>query len=246
MAKRENWFKHDIDSRLGLKMMAYLDRFGAYGYGLFWIIIETLYRTEGHRLAKGSKIYQVLARGGGTKQVQAAIEFAIELGLFEATDDHFWSPRVLDELKIKAEKFQEFSAKRAAAGQLGGLAKASKALAKGSKASERRGEERRLDINTPLPPKGGFDDPKANEALIEWREYRKQMGKKLTQKSEEQIIKKYSAKPLEFVAIVEQSIESGWQGLFPLKNGAAPRKAQNVINEERSLATMNKMLGELK
>ena len=138
MARRENWFKHDIDSRLGLKMSAFLSDFGAEGYGIFWIIVETLYRTEGHRLAKDSKTYHVLENCSKSKLALAVIEKAIELGLFEASKDWFWSPRVLEELGKQAEHYQDIKAKRIAAGQLGGLAKA-------SKASQIRSDQSRLD-----------------------------------------------------------------------------------------------------
>jgi len=144
MARRENWFKHDLDSRMGLKMAAFFEEVGAEGYGLFWLIIETLYRTDGHRLANSSKTWQMLAIFGKASKVENVVNRLIELGLFELANGHFFSPRVLEELKIKDEKYQDFSDKRAVAGRAGGLAKA-------SKASERRSDQIRSNTNISLP-----------------------------------------------------------------------------------------------
>ena len=85
-------------------------------------------------------------------------------------------------------------------------------------------------------------------SVTEWVNYRKSIGKKLSKVTIERLIKKQAQDPELFSRSVEHSIESGYQGLFPPSGSASsqPRKAQNVINEERSLATMNKMLSEIK
>lgn len=130
MARRENWFKHDIDSRLGLKMAALFSELGAEGYGVFWIIIETLYRIEGNRLAKASITWQNLELATKSKKVEAVASRCFQLGLFEHDSTSFWSPRVISEIGKQEQHYQELKAKRMAAGQLGGLAKASKASQK--------------------------------------------------------------------------------------------------------------------
>lgn len=152
MARRENWLKHDIDSRLGLKMDEFFREHGFFGYGFFWVLIETLYRAEGHRLANSSKTKQSLAKGSNVKQISILLEKLFELGLLEFNDEYIWSPRVNFELKLEVAHQAEISQKRSEAGQLGGLAKKA-AVAKGSKRKQKvakpsktdRGEERRGD-----------------------------------------------------------------------------------------------------
>jgi transcriptional regulator of heat shock response len=55
------------------------------------------------------------------------------------------------------------------------------------------------------------------EVWSEWVAYRKEQGKKLTDRSVKLQIKELSGDIPNHVAIIEQSIRNGWTGLFPLK-----------------------------
>lgn len=61
------------------------------------------------------------------------------------------------------------------------------------------------------------------EAWNEWVAYRKEQGKKLTERSVKLQIKKLSEDINNHVAIIEQSIRNGWTGLFPLKANSQQR-----------------------
>ena len=65
------------------------------------------------------------------------------------------------------------------------------------------------------------DDPELNEALITFAEHRKNLKKPLTERGMELIIKKLNNLTFstnEQIEILNQSIENGWQGVFPLKD----------------------------
>lgn len=61
------------------------------------------------------------------------------------------------------------------------------------------------------------------EAWNEWVAYRKEQGKKLTERSVKLQIKELSGDIPNHVAIIEQSIRNGWTGLFPLKANSQQR-----------------------
>lgn len=64
------------------------------------------------------------------------------------------------------------------------------------------------------------DDPELNEALIAFVKHRKNLRKPLTDEGVELIVKKLNKMTFsvhEQIEILNQSIEQGWQGIFPLK-----------------------------
>ena len=75
-----------------------------------------------------------------------------------------------------------------------------------------------------------FENEKFREIWETYREHRKEIKHKLTPKAEQMALNKLAkmAKNVEdAIAIVEQSIANGWQGLFPLKNNQYNRKQQS-------------------
>jgi hypothetical protein len=67
--------------------------------------------------------------------------------------------------------------------------------------------------------------PGMAEAWRDWVEHRKQKRTPLTQVAIQRQIEFLRKQP-DPVAVVEQSLVSGWTGLFPLKGGAQPRKPE--------------------
>jgi hypothetical protein len=86
-------------------------------------------------------------------------------------------------------------------------------------------------VKTPLPPKAiipfeiaHFSSPKFTETWVTWEEYRRQLKKPLTMIGKQrQLLKLWNYSAETAIAMLEQSMENGWQGIFELKgNGAAP------------------------
>ena len=66
-------------------------------------------------------------------------------------------------------------------------------------------------------------------ALNDWIDYRKEIKKPLKSMSIDRIIKKLSQHSQETQeAMVEQSIENGWQGLFDVKKQAQPDRCDKT------------------
>lgn len=86
--------------------------------------------------------------------------------------------------------------------------------AAGASASDsKRRRQRQTPESMPLPDE--LDTPEARTALDEWRQHRREKRKPLTPTAERKLLDEWSVKgAARFVAAVNHSITSGWQGLF--------------------------------
>ena len=124
-------------------------------------------------------------------------------------------------------------------------------------------EEKRIYKNkskgdTPLPPpSSGFCFPekwgdRAKASFEKWVAYRKALRKPLKPQSYQAQINHYADNPRLFAALVDRAELNGWQGLneqIPLEtknedSKNAPRKSQNIINQERSIDAMKQIMEE--
>jgi hypothetical protein len=151
----EHWFKHDINSRAGLKMTAFLAKHGALGYGLFWIITEEMYRAPGHGIAKNGKLWQsiALAMRCDVCDVCDIRDTLCDLELWFCDDGFVYSYRVNEATTERNVRSQELSEKRREAGRRGNEKrwaanrKSSQTVANVARLDKKRVEEKR-DHNT--------------------------------------------------------------------------------------------------
>lgn len=115
--KAENWIKWDLDSRLGLRMSAYFADHGTNGYGFFLFLVEILYRADGNRLPHANmQTYAKLCKIMQT-DANAYMGSLLEIGLLLSDGEHFWSPRVNEEISLRKLQKSEISEKRRAAAE---------------------------------------------------------------------------------------------------------------------------------
>jgi len=76
------------------------------------------------------------------------------------------------------------------------------------------------------------------KAFSEFREHRKQIKKPLTALAEKKLLDRLAKSPSEAVAMIEQSIENGWQGVFELKThghsaarSSPPKPSDKRVNQ---------------
>lgn len=126
MARGENWFKHDVDSRLVPSMQLFISKVGAEGYGFFWAVIEEMYRTNKpeQTLTSANKVGQNLQIP--KERILFILDAAVEMGLWEQRGDILYSKRADLEIQKTEEKRKNISELRAAAGQKSGQARKSK------------------------------------------------------------------------------------------------------------------------
>lgn len=84
-------------------------------------------------------------------------------------------------------------------------------------------------------------------ALLDFERHRKKLHAPLTEKALELILKKlgqFRAQGMDPIRVIEQSIECGWRGLFPLRKESREQpKSFDERRREKSAAAINKVLG---
>lgn len=154
--KSSFYFKHDLDAREDDKIRALIYRHGATGYGIYWMLVEDLYRNKG-RL---NRDYAVLARAYRQPQlkVKAVVE---EYAAFYDAKGKIACRRVDRDLVSRRESSEKAS-------KAGKISAAQRALNKRSTVSqpgeERRGKEGKERETTGAP------------SLFEIQEYVKSNG----------------------------------------------------------------------
>ena len=119
-------------------------------------------------------------------------------------------PRKADESRKKQEKADESRKKQT----------------KAKKADKDNDKDNDKDISPQTPQGGGLD-----VAMDEFAEFRKKIRKPLTEKAKEltlaELEKLAPGDESTKVAIIEQSIQRGWQGVFPLKEAT---RTSTIVN----------------
>jgi uncharacterized protein DUF4373 len=95
MAKDRYFFDHDYTARNDDKILELRADFGAEGYGIFWMIVETMAENENGG-AKAS-LMGGLSHGYGVPKDRliAVVEKCLEVGLFYEIDGYYFSKRML-------------------------------------------------------------------------------------------------------------------------------------------------------
>jgi len=115
----DGWFRHDRAARRDPKILLMRAKYGPAGYGIYWMIVETLRETEEYKFPK--KHLPALCLDFGYQEVDVFIEDCINtFELFNEDDEYIWSESLLRRMG----KYEDLRVKRAESGKKGGLAKA--------------------------------------------------------------------------------------------------------------------------
>ena len=93
------YFSHDYDAREDEKIINLLSDLGYEGYGIYWAIIEMLYKNKGIMQTQYKRI--AFALRANTNTIEKVIK---DYQLFQSSQTHFWSESVKARLKIRQEK----------------------------------------------------------------------------------------------------------------------------------------------
>ena len=96
------YFSHDYDAREDEKIIDLLSDLGYEGYGIYWAIIEMLYKNKGVMQSQYNRIAFALKADAST--VEKVIK---SYQLFKGNQNHFWSESVKARLKIRQEKSEK-------------------------------------------------------------------------------------------------------------------------------------------
>ena len=155
---------------------------------------------------------------------------------------------------IGAKPNLDASRKKAENGKRGGTAKQTGSKDEANEKQEQTESEKEKEIEkeienecslSPLPPNGGEQEEEKHDpfadfagdnkdllrALKDFGKMRTKIKKPLTDRAKELTIaelKKLSVNPAEWVEILDQSIQRGWQGVFALKTETPPQGRQRI------------------
>jgi len=123
MANSAYWFRHDSNAKDDHKIMLLIDQLGLEGYGIYWILVETLREQDGYRYPVA--MLPILAKRYATSgEKMKAVVMSYEL--FEVDEeDLFFSPSLL----MRMGAYDAMCLKNRQSGSIGGKKKAEKKLA---------------------------------------------------------------------------------------------------------------------
>lgn len=95
MAKDTYYFQHDYNARNDDKVLEMRQKFGAEGYGIFWMLLETMAENENGLI--NSKLLGGLSLNYGipTQKLKAVIDECVRVKLFQKKGTNYFSKRIL-------------------------------------------------------------------------------------------------------------------------------------------------------
>lgn len=139
MAKDTFYFQHDYNARNDDKILELRSIFGAEGYGVYWMILESMAETIDGKLNLSLLGGLSLGYGVSKGRLSEIVEFCVNVGLFEREMQFFFSKRMVEHksFRLKCSQNGAEGAKK----RWGGYSDPN------SKGKERKGEERKEEDN---------------------------------------------------------------------------------------------------
>lgn len=209
------YFSHDYNARQDVKIKKLIFKHGMCGYGVFWSIVEDLYNNANALpLDYESITYELRIDEEVVKSVINDFDLFVIDGL------EFGSKSIENRLNERNEKSKK--ARKSALARWNKPKDDANALQTQSDSNaikERKRKEikeKKTDKEDKHPLQIDFDN-----AFDDFVKMRKEIGKKITERGQELIknkLRKLSGNNIvKATAILNQSIENSWQGVFELK-----------------------------
>jgi hypothetical protein len=96
--KNSFYFQHDSNSRNDENILELRVKFGAEGYGIFWMLLESMSETVDSELHFEKMGGLSLGYGIPKDKLKEIVDFCVSIGLFFSTDKTYWSERMKDHL----------------------------------------------------------------------------------------------------------------------------------------------------
>ncbi len=101
MAKDAYYFSHDYNARNDERILELRSQFGAEGYGVFWMIVETMAENENNGIKCNFIGGLSLGYGVAIGRLQEIIECCKSLELFHEKDGYLFSKRLLEHKEFR-------------------------------------------------------------------------------------------------------------------------------------------------
>lgn len=143
MAKDTYYFSHDYNARNDEKILELRSTHGAEGYGLFWMIVETMAENENGGISLQRMGGLSLGYGVAIGRLSEVISACLTIGLFYENDGNIFSKRLLSHKELRKSLSESGSegAKRRWGGYRGAIGEGNGE----GYAKERKGKERKKE-----------------------------------------------------------------------------------------------------
>lgn len=155
------YFSHDSNARRDPKIVALTSKYGPEGYGVYFMLIETMSEQHGYKIEKFPRMADGLARDMGikTERLNEILTYILnDCELLKQDDRYIWSDSLMRRKAIQEEKRQD----RIEAGRIGGLRS-------GQARSKTKQNEAPLQVNEAYleaTNQSKVNESKANESKI--------------------------------------------------------------------------------
>jgi len=103
MGKESFYFQHDYNARNDDKILELRAKFGAEGYGIFWMILETMAENENGGAKAGLIGGLSLGYGVAKDRLLEVFNYCLEVGLFYEDAGYYYSKRLLTHKEFRKE-----------------------------------------------------------------------------------------------------------------------------------------------
>lgn len=223
MSKDAYYFSHDSNAKDDPKCVLLIEQLGLEGYGIFWVLIETL-RDQPEYKYPLLLIPALARRFNTTTEKMKAVVY--NYSLFQIENDQFFFSQSLLDRMIPMEQNR---LKRSLAGKKGNEIRwgnSQKEIAFQSQC-DRKTSQSKVKESKEDKSKEEYIKEEYKEPFFDWIEYKK--SRRETYKSEKskqacynKLVNLSGGNPEIAKQIVEQSMANNWAGLFELKNYIKP------------------------
>jgi len=99
--KEAFYFQHDYNARNDEKILELRAKFGAEGYGIYWMLVESMSENKDCKLDISNIGGLSLGYGVAIKLIKEVISFSESVGLLKTSENLFWSPRLMEHKKFR-------------------------------------------------------------------------------------------------------------------------------------------------
>ena len=169
------YFSHDINAVSDFKVSSMIMEFGVEGYGLYWVVVESMASTKTCSLPLKDNFIKAIASKCLIKQddLVSFLERCVdEYELFESDGEYIWS----NTLRVRMKKSQDNvdRARKAAEARWGNKSKAKKKTKKApTKKAKKSIDDRKTEFGESL---SSFKGTYSNDMLLQFYEYWTECG----------------------------------------------------------------------
>ena len=241
MAKDAYYFSHDSNAKDDPKCVLLIEQLGMEGYGIFWVLIETL-RDQPEYKYPLALIPALSRRYNTTTEKMKTV--VMQYGLFETENDEFFYS---DSLNRRMESFDHrkqiasYAGKKSAEKRLklnDSSTDVQPTFNEGSTLNKIRGDKKRVNKSKEyieIFSSYSSDDSNLLKALNDFAEMRASIKKPFsTERAAQMLLTKLDTLASDSktkVAILEQSTFHNWQSVFPLKGDDGNGRFTNNVTD---------------